>query len=173
MLITQLAWLGLFLIWVVGNYWFIPSCQSDSLQNIFNLTSQKPARTGPVLVNYNITWPALAHSWLGRRRGEAGNVICRLGGSNLPLWHLQSSRWALASHWASLVWPDLSQSCGWLAGWEDQRTGDNTPHLTWSDTWQPLWSQIYQPTIYLIEICPFCSQLVSFSKLTRSELIKD
>ena len=108
--------------WAVGNYWFIQCCQSDSLQNIFSLTSQKPTGSGLVLVNYGITWQGLGHHWIPKRQAEKENVICRLGGSKLGLWHLQSSRWGLVSHWPSSARPDPGQSCGWCWAQEDEAT---------------------------------------------------
>ena len=136
--------------WAVGNYWFIQCCQSDSLQNIFSLTSQKPTGTGLVLVNYSITWQGLGHHWIPRRQAEKENVICRLGGSKLALWHLQSSRWGLASHWPSSARPDPGQSCGWCWAQEERMRLHPSPHLICSsDTWQPHSQQRYKPVIDL------------------------
>ena len=119
------------------------------------------------VIHYKIssTWrhknqPALAQYWLivaspdpawvtigGEQRRQ--NVICRLGGSKLGLWHLQSWRWTLASHWPTSTWDRAVVG----VGQEDQSYCrlHPSPHLICpSDTWQPHSDQRYKPMIDLL-----------------------
>ena len=96
------------LIGVVCNYWFIPVCQNDLFQNIFNLTSQKPENT---FLCWSISAspdPRLCSDWSRRSGGGKCNLQTLVSLGRIKVTTLTSSIMLLSTvGWlveAEVVW---------------------------------------------------------------------